>query len=139
MGSPSLQTIAGGHDLYPNESELLYVLGALAPYVFCAFLVSQVLIIFQPLICPEHPIEKGGGVVLYLDEPGMWDTQESPLIDNLTGTLAPSFKKALNQLAALLRDEAKMPVSFFVGHESTLLFGCGPSTSPVNGAGASSR
>jgi hypothetical protein len=58
----------------------------------------------------------------------MWDTQESHPIENFARPLALSFQKGLAGLAAVLRGEVgvlillmSVSVSFFVGHESTLL------------------
>jgi len=51
----------------------------------------------------------------------MWDTQESHPIENFARPLALSFQKGLAVLAAVLRGETRIPLSFFVGHESTLL------------------
>src|SRR5215207_7910662 len=58
----------------------------------------------------------------------MWDTQESHPIANFAWPPALSFQKGLAGLAAVLRGEVgvlivlmSVSVSFFVGHESTLL------------------
>src|SRR5215211_6342797 len=58
----------------------------------------------------------------------MWDTQESHPIANFAWPPALSFQKGLATLAAVLRGDVgvlivlmSVSVSFFVGHESTLL------------------